>query len=363
MGKFLIVDDEKSIRFTLSEFLKKEGHQTAEAADALIACQMIIDNDYDVIVTDIIMPRVSGIELLSFIRKKSATIQVIIMTGEPTVETAINAMHTGANAYLKKPVCKDEFLKTVHHALEVKLLIDEKAALALDNQRYQKGLEEIVERRTEDLQKAMQSIISLLTNVVEIKDPYTAGHQRHVGNLSAAIAHKMKFSSNQIEMIRIIGYLHDIGKIMVPSELLSKPGKINQLEMALIRNHPYLGYEMIKKVKLPDIIGDTIYQHHERCDGSGYPRGLCQDQITMEAQIIMVADVMEAILSHRPYRPALGINTAFDELKCGAGKLYNPEVVEACLDLFENDHYSIDDYEYKVYFPINDDSSFINIDK
>lgn len=352
ISRILIVDDEKSIRLTLQQFLLREGFEVDVADQAQSAVSLFREKNYDVIVTDIIMPHISGIELLSYIREISDSVQIIVMTGEPTVDTAIKALHMGANAYLKKPVCKDEFIKAIYHATQTKKLNDVKADLEEQNQLYQKNLERLVDKKTQDLQKAMQSIISLITIVVEMKDPYTAGHQRKVGNLSAAIAKKMGLDAEAASLIRITGYLHDIGKIAIPSEILSKPGKLSPSEMQLIRNHPTLGYEMLNKVELPAVISDTIYQHHERCDGSGYPCGLKGYDIGIEAKIVMVADVTEAILSHRPYRPALGLEVAFKELRDNAGKLYDADVVKACLELFQKDHYHIDDSAYEVVFPV-----------
>ncbi len=352
MSKVLIVDDEKSMRITLAEFLKKEDFEVDVASDAFMALQMLSMAEYDIIITDIIMPKISGIELLQKIREKSLTIQIIIMTGEPTVDTAVKAVQSGANDYLTKPINKDIFLKTVRHAEQLKVLVDEKSKLEKLNMLYQKGLEEIVVIRTKALQGAMQGIISLLSSVVEARDPYTAGHQRRVGNLSAAIGEKMNLDEKTVEYIRMIGYIHDIGKIAIPTEILSKPGSLNELEILMIRNHPHNGYEMLMKVDLPKMVGETIYQHHERCDGKGYPRGLIGKDISIEAQILMVGDVVEAMMSHRPYRPALGLEMALEEIRKNSGTSYNAEAVSACLNLFNEDCYAIDDCEHKVVFPL-----------
>jgi len=352
MIKVLVVDDEKSMRVTLCEFLKNEGFEAESASDAQIAWQMIQESEFDVVVTDIIMPKMSGIDLLSNIRKKSQTLQVIIMTGEPTVDTAITAVQSGANDYLIKPITRDALLKAVHHASQIKLLHDEKTILEKQNQLYQRDLEDIVEKRTIALQKAMQGIVFLLSSVVEVRDPYTAGHQVRVGNLAAAIAQKMKMDMATVKLIRIIGYIHDIGKIVIPSEILSKPGKLSFLEMEMIKLHPLRGYEMLARVELPDLIGETIYQHHERLDGSGYPKGLKQEAINQEAQIVMVADVVEAMVSHRPYRPGLGLEAALQEITQNSGTLYNPDVVSACLSLFNEDRYVITDFVHELCFQL-----------
>lgn len=352
MSRVLIVDDEKSMRVTLSEFLKKEGYEADTAPDAPTALQMLSQTGYDIVVTDIIMPRTSGIELLEKIRESSSTVQIVIMTGEPTVETAVKAVQSGANDYLTKPIHKDIFLKTIRNMEKMKQLIDEKAELEEENRQYQKSLEKMIIKRTNALQDAMQGIISLLSSVVEVRDPYTAGHQRRVGNLSAAIGEKMKLDEKTVALLRMTGYIHDIGKIAIPAEILSKPGKLNDLEIQMIRTHPLNGYEMMRNVDLPEMVGETIYQHHERRDGSGYPKGLKGDEISVEAQILMVADVVEAMMSHRPYRPAMGLAKALEEIETNSGTLYHTEVVAACIGLFHEDHYAIDDSEHRVIFPL-----------
>ncbi|QOX62973.1 response regulator [Anoxybacterium hadale] len=352
MFKVLIVDDEKSMRITLSEFLRPEGYEIDTAVDANQAFQMMDEINYDIIVTDIIMPRITGIELLERIRKKSQTVQIIIMTGEPTVDTAVKAVQSGANDYLTKPIKKENFISAIRHAEKVKRLIDEKEELERQNLKYQRGLEHIVEEKTNALKAAMQGIISLLSSVVEARDPYTAGHQRRVGNLSAEIGRKMMLDEKAIEEIRMIGYIHDIGKIAIPAEILSKPGSLTELELLMVKTHSDSGYEMLMKVDLPINIAQTIRQHHERCDGTGYPRGLSGSEISMEAQILMVADVVEAMMSHRPYRPALGLEKALNEIRTNGGRYYNSEVVSACLSLFEEDHYKIDDSEHEIDFKL-----------
>jgi putative nucleotidyltransferase with HDIG domain len=273
------------------------------------------------------------------------------MTGEPTVDTAINAIKYGVCDYLIKPFGKETLLKAVENAKRIKQLIDDKKSLEKRNAEYRDELENKVFSRTAALHSAMEGIITLLSYSVEAKDMYTAGHQKRVGNLAAAIAKKLGTGQNEIDLIRICGYIHDIGKIMVPAEILSKPGILSKLEMDLIREHPVTGFNMLKSANLPEVIGQTIYMHHERCDGSGYPQGLKADEIIHEAKILMVADVVEAMMSHRPYRPALGIDAAMDEIRKNSGRLYNHEIAEACLDLFERDGYQIEE-ETNINFPI-----------
>ncbi len=351
MGRILVVDDEKSIRETLCELLVKDGHDAEHAGDVPNAKSLLEKSDYDVILTDIILPRISGMELLSHIRENTNALQVIIMTGEPSVDTAIQAVQNGANDYLTKPIRKEALLKAVKNAINVKKLFDEKALLEEEKKYYQKQLEALVEKRTSSLEQVMQGIIYLLTSVVESRDPYTAGHQRRVGNLSAAIAEKMNLSRETADLVRTIGYIHDIGKISIPAEILSKPGKLSLLELEMIKSHAQKGYEMICKANLPKTVCDAVYQHHERADGSGYPLGLKDAEICSEAKILIVADVVEAMVSHRPYRPALGLETALMEISEQAGRLYNKEVVDACISLFE-DGYALEDEEKIVHIPL-----------
>jgi putative nucleotidyltransferase with HDIG domain len=185
------------------------------------------------------------------------------------------------------------------------------------------------------LAQVSQQVIKTLSTTVELRDPYTAGHQRRVAEISTAIAQEMGLDEDRQELIRIGCILHDIGKIVVPAEILSKPGKINPLEKELVRSHSRVGYELLKEIDFPKEINDIVRQHHERLDGSGYPDGLRGDEITLEARIIAVADVMEAMTFHRPYRPALGVEKALEEISRERGKLLDAEVVDACHRLFQ----------------------------
>jgi len=198
-----------------------------------------------------------------------------------------------------------------------------------------KQAEDEIRQNLHDLRQAMEGSIELTTLMVEAKDPYTAGHQQRVSLLSCAIAKEMNLSAEQIEGSKITGLIHDLGKISIPSEILSKPGRITDIEFSLIKNHPQAGYDILKRVKLPWPVAQIVLQHHERMDGSGYPSGLSGEAILLEARILGVADVVEAISSHRPYRPALGIDAALEEISKNRGILYDPKVVDACVKLFK----------------------------
>jgi len=190
-----------------------------------------------------------------------------------------------------------------------------------------------LEKSLEKMKRILMQEVSSLGTALNIRDPYTSGHQRRVVRLAAAIAEEMGCSMDQIEGITVAGNLHDIGKISIPSEILSKPGKLSDLEFAIVKTHPQAGYEIVKDIEFPWPVAEVIMQHHERRNGSGYPRGLTGEEILLEARIMAVADVVEAISSHRPYRPSLGIDIALEEIAQNRGILYDPDVVDACLKL------------------------------
>ena len=197
-----------------------------------------------------------------------------------------------------------------------------------------KKAEEERKQSAEKLLNAMQGAIQAMAMTVEIRDPYTAGHQQRVTKLALAIAKEMGLPEEQVDGIGMAGIVHDIGKIYVPAEILSKPGRLTEPEFSMIKIHPQAGYDILKTVEFPWPIAQIVLQHHERMDGSGYPSGISGEDILLEARILGVADVVEAMASHRPYRPALGIDKALEEISQNRGVLYDPEVVDACLKLF-----------------------------
>lgn len=190
------------------------------------------------------------------------------------------------------------------------------------------------------LRRNLNATINAIALTVEARDPFTSGHQRRVADLARAIATEMGLSKDSIEAISTAGVIHDLGKICVPADILSKPAKLNELEFSLIKAHPKVGYDILKEIDFPWPVAEIVYQHHERWNGSGYPRGLAGDEILLEARILAVADVVEAMTSHRPYRPALGIKEALKEIENTKGILHDPEAVDACLRLFSKKKFS-----------------------
>lgn len=191
------------------------------------------------------------------------------------------------------------------------------------------------------LRKNLSGTIQAMAMTVETRDPYTAGHQRRTSDIARCIAQEMGLSNDQVDGIRMAGVIHDLGKISIPAEILSKPGQLGRTEYSLIKNHPETGYSILKGIDFHWPVAEIVRQHHERLDGSGYPDGLRGDGIMLEARIIGVADVIEAMSSHRPYRPSLGLERAFDEINGQRGVLYDPEVVDATMRLFQSQEFAM----------------------
>ncbi|MBU4010405.1 MAG: PAS domain S-box protein, partial [Proteobacteria bacterium] len=193
----------------------------------------------------------------------------------------------------------------------------------------------------ESLKKAFGTIIQVMVSAVEARDPYTAGHQARSAELARAIATEMGFSQDKIDAIGMAGSIHDIGKLSIPSEILSKPTRLSEIEFSLIKQHSLSGYEILKDVESPWPLAEMVYQHHERMDGSGYPRNLKGKEILIEARILAVSDVVESMASHRPYRPALGLDAAMEEIEKNKRILYDETVVDACQRLFREKSYQL----------------------
>jgi putative nucleotidyltransferase with HDIG domain len=196
--------------------------------------------------------------------------------------------------------------------------------------------QEELKKSYQKLQGTLDVTIQAISMIVEARDPYTSGHQVRVAKLSSAIARELGLSEDHIRGIRMAALIHDIGKINVPAEILSKPTRLNDIELSMVRAHPQVGYNILKTIDFPFPVEKVVLQHHERLDGSGYPNGLSGDDIILEARILGVSDVVESMASHRPYRPAMGIEAALARIRQEKGTCFDPSVVDACVDLFQN---------------------------
>lgn len=331
--KILIVEDVATDAELMENQLRKEKiaftSKRVSTKDSFL--KELKDFSPDLILSDYKLPQFDGITALRLTKELAPTTSFILVTGALDEETAVDCIKAGATDYVIKK-----------HLVRLGPAVRE--ALELNQERKKK--EEAEQEARESLAKlrrVMGEIIQAMALTVEAKDPYTAGHQQRVSDLARSIATEMGIKEDQIEGVRMAGALHDIGKISIPGEILNKPGLLNDLEYRMIKFHVQIGYDILKDLEFPWPIAKIILQHHERIDGSGYPNGLNGDEILLEAKILGVADVIEAMNSHRPYRRALGINKALEEISKNKGILYDPEAVDACLILFLEQGYELVD--------------------
>lgn len=283
----------------------------------------------DLILSDYQLPTFDGISALAMAVIEAPEVPFIFVSGALGEELALETLKGGATDYIYKEKL-NKLVPSVDRALgEAR---EKKGRL-----RAEGGLKLALSK----LQKVLEQTVNALASVTEIRDPYTAGHQRRVSMLACEIATEFGLHGDLVDGIKVAGSLHDIGKIAIPSEILAKPSKLLDVEFALVKGHSTAGYEILKDIDFLWPVAQTVYQHHERFDGSGYPCGLKGQDILPEARIIAVADVVEAMASHRPYRPAHGIDTALNEVARGRGVLYDPEAADACLRLFREKRYRL----------------------
>jgi len=285
----------------------------------------------DLILSDYSMPGFDGMSALKLALEYSPDMPFIIVTGSVSEDVAAECMKAGAWDYIIK-----EHVRRLGPA--VVNALDKKQTLVT-----KRKAEDEREAAYKALDKALNDSITAMSKMVETRDPYTAGHQTRVAKLSVAISRELKLPEEHVKYIRIAAIIHDIGKIYIPSDILSKPGKLRDMEWQLIKIHAQGSYDILRTIEFPWPIAQIAWQHHERLDGSGYPNGLNGDHILLEAKILAVADVVEAMSSYRPYRPALGIEKALEEISQNRGVLYDPNVVDACLKLFSENSFKLED--------------------
>lgn len=339
----LIVDDEPSILKLINNVLKKEGYQCFTASNGKEALQILDNIPMDLVIADIVMPEMNGIELLEKIKEKKYDTDVILMTGHASDFTYSMAITEGALDFIHKPIDITELI------LRIKRILRERR-LMLERKVQEEELRDAYQRLNElfnAMRISLYGTIHVLASIAEKRDPYTAGHQKNVAQLAREIAEQMGLPDDKKEAIFISGMVHDVGKITIPSEILTKPGKLTEVEFELIKEHSKIGYDILKDIRFPWPVAEIVRQHHERMNGSGYPDGLKNEEIHMEARVIAVADVVEAMSSHRPYRPALGVEKALDELEEKKGVLYDPMVVDACIELLKGK--DIDSISRQIY--------------
>jgi len=319
----MVVDDEELVRDMIRQNVERAGYECTTAESGIEALEILASGSkkVDIIITDIRMPSLNGIGLTMKV-KENYDSDVIVMTGFADDFDYEKVIESGASDFFQKPINPKELMLRLRRVLKERILLAERS-------RADKELKKNIEK----LQNAQEQTVAALASAAEIRDPYTSGHQKNVTKLSCSIAEHLGLSAELIKGLRIAGLLHDIGKISVPAEILSKPGEITKDERNIIKNHCRVGYDILKSIEFQWPVSKIVLQHHERMDGSGYPLGIQGEEILLEAKILAVADVIEAMSSHRPYRAALGLDEALEEIRKKRGILFDPVVVDACLDL------------------------------
>ena len=337
--KILVVDDEIEITNSTVAYLEKLGFEPIAAYTAEEGMIEFIEHSPLLCILDIKLPGIDGIELLRLIKKKDPKCQIIMLTGYGSMNDVTEALRLGACDFLLKPINFDILLHAINSCYD-------KVDLIQMREDHQKYLEDQVIRKTHEIREGLFETIRTLGRVTQFRDPYTQSHEERVVSLSKSIAKEMGYDSKRMTGIEIAAILHDVGKIAIPAEILVKPTKPTPKEMALLQEHVTSSYEIIKEIPFMNILGmdiaEIVYQHHERIDGSGYPRGLKEDKLLEESQIIAVADVVESMSSHRPYRPAIPIDDVITELMRQSGTKLNSDCANACLIVLKNNEFKME---------------------
>ena len=335
--RILVVDDEEAIREIVSSMLTFAGYSCLQAASGMEALAVLNSGEeFELMLSDLMMAELDGIGLLERTKERFPDMPVVMVTAVHDISVALAALRNGAYDYLLKPFERDQLLATVGRALENR-------RLKLENRTYQTNLESLVEARTNQLQSAMNDLtrsyditLEALGDALDLKDKETEGHSRRVTAFTIAIARAMGLAGDQIRIIARGAFLHDIGKMAIPDDILRKPGKLTADQTTVMREHCYKGYQIVKKIPFLQDACDIIYSHQERFDGTGYPRGLKGKEIPLGARIFAVADTLDAITSDRPYRSRQSDAAARKEIEDWTGRQFDPEVVQVFLTMPEN---------------------------
>jgi response regulator RpfG family c-di-GMP phosphodiesterase len=333
----LIVDDEPAVRKMLAVMLSQAGLQNRSVASAREALDELSKRCFGAVISDLRMPGMSGLELLAKVHNEYPGLAFLVATGVDDVRVGVQAMKAGADDYLVKPFQLDLVLASLERAFE-------KKALQCEVENYRRHLEEMIAERTEqlrtamaDLEKSYSATLEALGSAIDLRDGPTAGHSRRVFWYSIKIAQAMGGLDSELRNLGMGAWLHDIGKLAIPDGILLKPGSLTDKEREVMQHHVRIGYDLVKGIPFLSDAAEIILTHHERWDGSGYPRGLRGEQIPVGGRIFAVADSFDAMTSDRPYRSALPFQRGCDEIQRGTGKLFDATVVRAFLQISVND--------------------------
>src|SRR3954466_3606948 len=327
--RILIVDDEEAIRESVASMLSIAGYRCQQACSGVEALAVLESGEeFELMLSDLMMAELDGIGLLERTKEKYPDMPVIMVTAVHDISVALAAIRNGAYDYLLKPFEREQLLATVRRALENR-------RLRMENRVYQSNLESLVAARTEQLRQAMRDLersydvtLEALGDALDLKDAETEGHSKRVTAFTIAMARAMGLNGDRIRVIARGAFLHDIGKMAIPDAILRKPGALTEDETEIMKEHCYRGYQMLRKIPFLAEAADIVYSHQEKYDGSGYPRNLKGEQITLGARIFAVADTLDAITSDRPYRAAQPTKAALTEISKFSGTPFDPTVVK-----------------------------------
>ncbi len=331
--RVLIVDDEISTRKLLVAMLREAGVRCKTAACADEGLNVLETESVDAVLSDLQMPGISGMQFLAQVRPRYSHLAFLMITGVDDIQVGVEAMKRGADDYLVKPLQLEVVMASLERALEKKRLQQE-----VEN--YRRHLEEMVGERTQQLRSALLQIersyedtLEALGAAIDLRDSETAGHSRRVAMYSTKIAKELDVAEHELKTIIRGAWLHDIGKLATPDAILLKPGALTQEEWRIMQRHAEIGYDLVKRIPFLAQAAEIILSHHERWDGSGYPRGLKARDIPLGARVFAVADTVDAMTSDRPYRSALSFEETEEEIRRGSGSRYDSQVANVFLSV------------------------------
>jgi putative nucleotidyltransferase with HDIG domain len=334
LERILVVDDEESIREVVCSMLQNASYRCHQASSGVEALSILHeDSNFQLVLSDLMMPELDGMGLLEIVKQQHNEVPVVMVTAVHDISVALASIRYGAYDYLLKPFEREQLLAVVQRALEAN-------RLRVENRIHQSNLEALVSLRTKELRDTIAELehsydvtLEALGDALDLKDAETVGHSKRVTAFTIQIARSMGLAPAVIRTLARGAFLHDIGKMAIPDAILRKPLRLTEDESALMKEHSYLGYRMLKKISFLDEAADIVYAHQEHWDGSGYPRGLKGEEIPLGSRIFAVADTLDAITSDRPYRPARSVEAACKEITNWSGRQFDPHVVSVFLTI------------------------------
>jgi putative nucleotidyltransferase with HDIG domain len=331
--RILIVDDEAKIRSLLQQHLENEGAECVTSHDALDALDKMERQQFDLIISDMMMPGMSGMDLLHRVKEKDPETAFIMVTGLRDIHIAVDSLRVGACDFITKPFELPALRRAVERAFERRRLL-------IENRRYREKLELKVRWRTTELNKALRDVeesykitLEALVTALDAREQETRAHSQRVREYTLTLAHVLGLNHDNLIQTGRGALLHDVGKIGVRDSILLKPGKLNEEEWVEMRKHPQIGYEILRSIEFLSPAAEIVLCHQERWDGRGYPNKLAGQDIPLGARIFAVADTLDAMTSDRPYRKALSFEAAFQEIRSCSGSQFDPRIAEAFLSI------------------------------